>query len=104
MPNAVQSERETDVDLFFGGREWRTIYARYQRQEEQFLHRQLMDHYKSKLIRLGYKAWRDDETPPMRNAKNAPLYRLLFASKSRLGADFWGKIIARNVHGRRRLF
>jgi hypothetical protein len=41
----------------------------------------------------------------MRNAKkNAPLYRLLFASKNNLGNDFWRKVTKRNVHGQGRLF
>jgi hypothetical protein len=45
-----------------------------------------MDHYKANLQKLGYEeVLRDDEVgdePLIRNAKkNAPLYRLLFASK-----------------------
>lgn len=108
MPNVFSSETLTDVDLFFGDTEWRTIYEQYQRHEEQFLHRQLMDHYKSKLRRLGYKeTLRDDEVgaePVMRNEKNAPLYRLLFASKHPLGHEFWQKVVDRNVYGQRRLF
>lgn len=108
MPNVFRSQTRTDVDLFFGDMAWRTIYEKYQRQEEQFLHRQLMDHYKAKLRRLGYEeTFRDDEVgaePLIRNEKNAPLYRLLFASKHRLGLEFWQKVVGRNVHGQRRLF
>jgi len=108
MPNVFGSETLTDVDLFFGDTEWRTIYEKYQRHEEQFLHRQLMDHYKSKLRGLGYEeTFRDDEVgaePVIRNEKNAPLYRLLFASKHPLGLEFWQKVIGRNVYGQRRLF
>lgn len=108
MPNVSGSETLTDVDLFFGDTEWRTIYEKYQRHEEQFLHRQLMDHYKSKLRGLGYEeTFRDDEVgaePVIRNEKNAPLYRLLFASKHPLGLEFWQKVIGRNVYGQRRLF
>ena len=108
MPNVFVSETLTDVDLFFGDTEWRTIYEKYQRHEEQFLHRQLMDHYKSKLRGLGYEeTFRDDEVgaePVIRNEKNAPLYRLLFASKHPLGLEFWQKVIGRNVYGQRRLF
>ncbi|MBN1979044.1 MAG: three-Cys-motif partner protein TcmP [Anaerolineae bacterium] len=108
MPQAYESEGETIVDSFFGDREWRKIYGEYCRKEESFLHRQLMDHYKSKLKELGYKeTYRDDEVgaePLMRNEKNAPLYRLLFASKHPLGLKFWEKVISRDAHGQRRLF
>jgi len=108
MPKVYRSETLTDVDLFFGDTEWRTIYDNYRRHEEQFLHRHLMDHYKSKLRRLGYKeTFRDDEVgaePLMRNEKNAPLYRLLFASKHPLGLEFWQKVVGRNAHGQKRLF
>ena len=94
--------------MFFGGTEWRDIYERYQRREEPFIHRQLMDHYKADLQRLGYEeVLRDDEVgdePLIRNAeKNAPLYRLLFASKHPLGHDFWRKVIRRDVYGQARL-
>lgn len=108
MPQAYRAEEETTVDLFFGDWEWRRIYGEYRRKEESFLHRQLMDHYKGKLKELGYKeTYRDDEVgaePLMRNEKNAPLYRLLFASKHPLGLKFWEKVISRDAHGQRRLF
>jgi three-Cys-motif partner protein len=107
MPIAFDSEPPTDVDRFFGDTAWRNIYAKHRRQEESFLHRQLMDFYKSKLTLLGYReALRDDEVgaePLMRNEKNAPLYRLLFASKHPLGLKFWQKVTGRDVHGQRRL-
>ena len=108
MPKYYQAEGQTKIDLFFGGTEWRSIYEKYQRREERFIHRQLMDHYKEKLLDLGYKeVLRDEEVgdePLVRNAmKNAPLYRLLFASKHPLGHDFWRKVIRRNVYGQARL-
>ena len=67
-----------------------------------------MDYYKGKLISLGYKeVLSDDETgdePLMRNSvRNAPLYRLLFASKHELGNEFWHKVTRRDVHGQQRL-
>ena len=55
-----------------------------------------MDLYKQKLRRLGYQeVFHDDEIgdePLMRRTaeKNAPLYRLLFASKHPLGNKFLG--------------
>ena len=110
MPQAYSAEEQTAVDLFFGGTDWRTIYEKWSKRQTRFgIHRPLMDHYKEKLQQLGYEeAFRDDEVgdePLIRNAKrNAPLYRLLFASKHRLGHDFWQKVTRRDVFGQRRLF
>lgn len=110
MGKALNEEKPTAVDLFFGGAEWRGIYGEWQsKQTRSGIHRLLMDHYKEKLRDLGYAdAFRDDEVgdePLMRNAKRkAPLYRLLFASKHRLGHEFWHKVTRRNVHGQARLF
>lgn len=110
MGTAFQEEKQTAVDLFFGGTEWRDIYESWQtKQASVGIHRLLMDHYKEKLRNLGYAdAFRDDEVgdePLIRNAKRkAPLYRLLFASKHQLGLDFWHKVTRRNVHGQARLF
>jgi three-Cys-motif partner protein len=107
MPKVFRAESLSDIDHFFGDTEWRTIYEKYRRHEEQFLHRQLMDYYKRKLRRLGYReTLRDDEVgaePLIRNEKNAPLYRLLFASKHPLGLEFWQKVVRRDVYGQGRL-
>lgn len=108
MPKDCRAEKQTKIDLFFGGTEWRVIYEEYQRKEEHFIHRQLMDHYKEKLLDMGYKeVFRDDEVgdePLIRNAKkNVPLYRLLFTSKHPLGHSFWRKVTYRDVHGQAHL-
>jgi three-Cys-motif partner protein len=109
MPNAFKEEKVTAVDAFFGDIEWRRIYGDSRRKGEPFIHRQLMDFYKEKLKKLGYQeVLRDDEVndePLIRNAKtNAPLYRLIFASKHSLGHAFWRKVTRRDVHGQARLF
>ncbi|MDX9992428.1 MAG: three-Cys-motif partner protein TcmP [Anaerolineales bacterium] len=89
---AVESNKETVVDKFFGDTEWRKIYLAY-KNDAVGIHRHLMDYYKSKLKTLGYVEVKDDEEiwaePLMKNSKNAPLYRLLFASKHPLGVKFW---------------
>jgi three-Cys-motif partner protein len=107
MPKLYQTPETNKIDLFFGSTEWRKIFVEW-RDKEVGLHRHLMDLYKSNLVKLGYKdAFRDDEVgdePLIRNAgKNAPLYRLLFASKHPLGHDFWHKVMNRNVYGQGRL-
>jgi len=109
MRQAFETGNQTSVDYFFGDREWRTIYQKCQSSRTLGLHRQLIDFYKDRLQALGYReVFRDDQVgdePLIRNAKRqAPLYRLLFASKHELGHDFWQKITRRDVHGQARLF
>jgi three-Cys-motif partner protein len=109
MGRAYRSARPTKVDLFFGGPEWRDIYAGSVGRPSGCDHRPLMDLYKQKLQALGYQeVFRDDEIgdePLMRNAeKNAPLYRLLLASKHPLGHKFWIAVTRRDVHGQELLF
>lgn len=106
MANAIKTADDTTVDRFFGGPKWRSIYESYRRGEESFLHRQLMDHYKHMLGMLGYSETRRDdevgEEPPVVGEKGV-LYRLLFASKSPRGGDFWRKITQRDIHGQKTL-
>ncbi len=109
MSRAFRSDAPTKVDLFFGGPEWREIYGKCLDRPAGCDHRLLMDLYKGKLQGLGYQeVFRDDEIgdePLMRNAeRNAPLYRLLFASKHPLGEKFWHAVTRRNVHGQQLLF
>jgi three-Cys-motif partner protein len=106
MPNVLDSSGPSPVDFFFGSTDWRKVYEKMRNRPG--LHRMLIDHYKEKLYQLGYKqVLRDDEVgdePLMRNAeRNAPLYRLLFASKHPRGNDFWQKVTRRDVHGQARL-
>ena len=107
MPNAINEEPPTTVDLFFGGTEWRAIYYKYQTREDLYVHRKLLDLMKTKLQALGYQeVLRDDEVndePLMRNVKSAPLYRLIFASKHPLGHDFWKKVTKRDVSDQKHL-
>lgn len=106
MPIAFDNLEETIVDRFFGSRDWRVIYQELRGKTG--LHRQLIDFYKQNLQRLGYVEIKDDgenwTEPLMRNTKNAPLYRLLFASKHPLGETFWREVNKHNVHGQGRLF
>lgn len=100
---------DTAIDGYFGSCEWRTIYRQtVSTGRSRYLHRYLMDYYKRRLGELGYvEARSDDEVyePLMRNAqRNAPMYRLLFASKHTLGIKFWREVARRDVHGQHRLF
>lgn len=108
MRKAVSMNTTTSVDSFFGGREWRDIYLKYQRSSRTPLHRDLLDLYKGNLRGLGYQeVVRGDEIgdePLMRNKKRGPQYRLIFASKHALGHDFWHAVTRRDVFGQKRLF
>ncbi len=110
LEQCYNSKDETIIDRFFGDREWRKIYRDWQNKTNQLgIHRQLIDYYKAKLHTLGYvEVLRDDETgdePLIRNSKkNAPLYRLIFASKHKLGHTFWKSVTRKDVHGQQRLF
>jgi three-Cys-motif partner protein len=95
VKNSVDSPKETALDRFFGDSVWRDIYIKNKDSVGGY-HRPLINYYKFKLKQLGYMEVKDDEEiwtePLMRNQKNAPLYRLLFASKSELGVKFWKDI------------
>lgn len=106
MPVAIEESGETSIDRFFGSRDWRDIYN--QGQGQPGMYGELIRLYKRNLCDLGYvdvksadEVWR---VPVMRNSKNAPLYALIFASKSDLGEKFWREVTQRDVHGQRRLF
>ncbi len=100
----IDESPPTRLDEFFGGTEWREIYKRHQKRAERFLHRQLIDLYKSKLATLGYQIVEGGPEPVMKNTKNAPLYRLLFMSKHELGYKFWKNAVSKDSSGQMRMF
>ena len=105
--NCYQASGETEIDRFFGGDEWRRMYEKWQSKDAMAgIHRELTDYYKSNLHSLGYVDVLDQETgtePLMKNSKQAPLYRLIFASKNKRGHDFWKKVTDRDLYGNKRL-
>jgi three-Cys-motif partner protein len=104
--NCINVEGDTDIDRFFGDRNWRDIY-KTSHGKSAGLHRKLIDHYKHKLSTLGYMDVKDIEDgaePLMKNSKDEPLYRLIFASKHARGHDFWNKIIKKDAFGQGKLF
>lgn len=99
MPDLVDTVQENVVDRFFGSDDWRRLYEQHGND-----HRVFMDFYRDNLQRLGFQEPLPGENiygdePVMRNSRKAPQYRLLFASKHRLGQEFWHSIVQRNVHG-----
>jgi three-Cys-motif partner protein len=102
-PKEIHQQSPSTIDLFFGDTGWRQIYQKHQRGEEVFLHRALLDYYKSKLGAFGYKVDDPLSEPMFINSKNAPMYRLLFVCKSPLGNKFWADITRNLPSGQLRL-
>ena len=102
-PREIQQQPPSTIDLFFGDTRWRQIYQQHQRGEEAFLHRALLDFYKSNLGAFGYKVADPIPEPRFINSKNAPMYRLLFVCKSPLGNKFWADITRNLPSGQLRL-
>ena len=100
---------ETIVDRFFGDYQWREVYKdALSRKETIGVHRALIDYYKSKLSDLGYVVINDQQQtvrePLIRNTeRNAPLYRLIFASKHPLGNKIWNEVTKKNYYGQQNL-
>lgn len=110
LDRCFDDQAETIIDRFFGDRTWRSIFDQERKKSKKIssIHRALIDHYKSKLVDLGYvdvHSLEDDYEPLMKGTPtNVPLYRLLFASKHELGHDFWSKVTQKDVYGQARLF
>jgi three-Cys-motif partner protein len=110
LPNAYESNQETSVDRFFGTEDWRNIYAPWHNKPRKIgMHRELIDLYKDRLKSLGYQEVKQSDEiitePLIRNTRrNAPLYRLIFASKHPLGDEFWQKITKRDRYGQKQMF
>jgi len=106
MRQAFETDGQTLVDSFFGDRGWRKVYAEWR--DKAGFHRRLIDFYKARLEKLGYEevlhGGEPGDEPLVRSQrKRAPLYRLLFASKNRLGHEFWTKVTRRDAYGQARL-
>jgi three-Cys-motif partner protein len=109
LDKCFATQKDTVVDSFFGDREWRDVYKNaISKRESIGVHRALIDYYKSKLSNLGYVVINDSEEvaqePLIRNTqRNAPLYRLIFASKHPLGNKIWNEVTKKDIHGQEKL-
>jgi len=94
-----------EITRFFGDDpsdpEWYRLYDANGRQGRG-LTRILLDHYRGKLVRLGYVDFHDEVSVEYNN-DGVPLYNMLFASKHQRGTDFWKKISGRQHDGQIRL-
>jgi len=84
---------------------WRQIYQTWQnKSSKKGLHRELMDYYQDKLKTLGYADIASPEPLLKTSQTKAPLYRLIFASKHKLGHKFWKPGTQIDINGQRKLF
>ena len=89
------------VDEFFGTSKWQEIYEKYETKDIVSFSSAIIEFYKNNLCRLGYKNF-NCYVPEMKNSKEVPLYRLLYASKHPLGYKFWKSATRKNVWGQGR--
>lgn len=110
IKNFCRSSNWCILDDFFGDEKWREIYLALEKENKtKNIHRILIDFINTKLSNLGYVDFSTDHyseiEPLIRSTyRNAPLYRLLFASKHPLGLEFWKKVVAKKPSGQRSLF
>ena len=106
LADFLASDEQTAADRFFGGVGWKEIAwpAHRDGKTDAQLHRLLMDYYKANLEELGYVDLKESPEPIMRQSKGAPLYRLIFASKHKLGAKLWKEANKVSLYGQKSLF
>jgi three-Cys-motif partner protein len=106
IETCFESNGDTILDKFFGDRQWRQIFGKQRARLHNVsqIHSQLIDHYRNNLIALGYVNVNsfNVSSPLMTNQTNAPLYRLLYASKDELGHYFWEEVTKKTYSGQRR--
>jgi len=84
-----ESDEETAIDRFFGTHEWRDIYSKLQVKDNTIVRRELLDFYIHRLGQFGYENDLKRDEHVFKNKKNRQIYSLIFASKHKLGIQFW---------------
>lgn len=97
VENQYRNPSTNSMDLFFGDDRWRDLYRK--NRNGNYL-TELINLYMQNLCSLGYVYLGDRPTSPLIfSNKNAPLYRLIFASKNELGYKIWKSIAKRKPNG-----
>ena len=84
--NSFENENFTTLDELFGGTEWRDVYSRGR---GQFDKRRMIEYYKGLFKPYGYSF----KELPVKNSKNAELYRLIGGGKHPRAVYFWEEAI-----------
>jgi three-Cys-motif partner protein len=94
------SQDESNLDRVLGPDcDWRSAWRNLDNHNPSNVARLFVELYKRQLAdKLGYTYSADE---PIKNSKNTPIYRLVFASKSQMGLDFWQKTASKERLGNR---
>ena len=84
--NCFENETYATLDRVFGGTEWRNEFSRGR---GQFDKRRMIEYYKGLFKPYGYRF----KELPVKNSKNAELYRLIGGGKHHLAVEFWEKSV-----------
>jgi three-Cys-motif partner protein len=89
------------LDSFVGSSRWRQKFREAPSSIDEVC-REITNEFQANLRGLGYGTV-DRDHVPVRTDQNSLLYYLIFASKHRLGNEFWRKITLISPYGQRRL-
>ena len=92
-----ENENPSSLDRMMGPHSrWRELWAQLSNRSPENICRLFADEYKSQLeVQLGYRAFGEK----VMKAGNVPIYRLIFASKSDKGLEFWDKVTQKDRDG-----
>lgn len=92
LDRSAGADNESVIDRFYGNTSWRPDM---QISDPTRRRRALIERYLSQLSFFGYYIEENPEIEHLdisfRNSKNSEVYRLIFASKNKLGNEFWQK-------------
>jgi three-Cys-motif partner protein len=97
-----EAEQPSVLDRMMGPySKWRQLWPKLSNRSPDNICRLFVDEYKSQLMKqLGYQVFGEKV---MKNT-NGPIYRLIFASKSEKGLEFWDKVTQKDRAGQMDLF
>lgn len=90
----IKKGQTNTLDVFFGTQEWREVYERVADRDATHVRRAMLDFYKERLAELKYCVNREHPKERVfQNRKRVQIYTLMFASKHKLGIEFWNAAV-----------